>query len=44
VVLDDDAWHGVSRKLGHRRDGIFRDARGDEALVTDRLRLTARLG
>jgi RimJ/RimL family protein N-acetyltransferase len=30
----------VSRKLGYEPDGISRDARGDEALVSDRLRLT----
>ena len=30
----------VSRKLGYEPDGISVDARGDEALVSDRLRLT----
>ncbi len=41
VFQDNDASQGVSRRLGYRRDGISRDARGDEALVSDRLRLTA---
>jgi RimJ/RimL family protein N-acetyltransferase len=41
VFQDNHASQGVSRKLGYRSDGISRDARGDEALVSDRLRLTA---
>lgn len=41
VFGDNHASHGVSRKLGYRPDGISRDARGDEALVSDRLRLTS---
>jgi RimJ/RimL family protein N-acetyltransferase len=41
VFPDNLASQGVSRKLGYRADGISRDARGDEALVSDRLRLTA---
>ncbi len=41
VFQDNHASRGVSRKLGYRSDGISRDARGDEALVSDRLRLTA---
>ena len=39
VFQDNHASQGVSRKLGYERDGISRDARGDEALVSDRLRL-----
>lgn len=41
VFPDNHASQGVSRKLGYRRDGISKDARGDEVLVSDRLRLTA---
>lgn len=41
VFPDNHASQGVSRKLGYRPDGISRDARGTEALVSDRLRLTA---
>jgi len=41
VFPDNHASQGVSRKLGYVHDGISRDARGDEALVSDRLRLTA---
>ena len=41
VFQDNHASQGVSRRLGYRPDGISRDARGDEALVSDRLRLTA---
>ncbi len=41
VFSDNDASQGVSRKLGYERDGISKDARGDEVLVSDRLRLTA---
>ena len=40
VFQDNHASQGVSRKLGYERDGISRDARGDEVLVADRLRLT----
>lgn len=40
VFPDNHASQGVSRKLGYRPDGISRDARGNEALVSDRLRLT----
>jgi RimJ/RimL family protein N-acetyltransferase len=41
VFPDNQASQGVSRKLGYVHDGISRDARGDEVLVSDRLRLTA---
>jgi RimJ/RimL family protein N-acetyltransferase len=41
VFQDNDASQGVSRKLGYEPDGISRDARGAEVLVSDRLRLTA---
>jgi RimJ/RimL family protein N-acetyltransferase len=41
VFQDNHASQGVSRRLGYEPDGISRDARGDEALVSDRLRLTA---
>ncbi|MEN8673662.1 GNAT family protein, partial [Nocardioides sp.] len=41
VFQDNHASQGVSRKLGYVHDGISRDARGEEALVSDRLRLTA---
>jgi RimJ/RimL family protein N-acetyltransferase len=40
VFQDNHASQGVSRKLGYQRDGISVDARGDEAVVSDRLRLT----
>jgi RimJ/RimL family protein N-acetyltransferase len=40
VFQDNDASQGVSRKLGYEHDGISVDARGDEAVVSDRLRLT----
>jgi RimJ/RimL family protein N-acetyltransferase len=40
VFQDNHASQGVSRKLGYEHDGISRDARGDEVLVSDRLRLT----
>lgn len=39
VFQDNAASQAVSRKLGYRADGISRDARGDEVLVSDRLRL-----
>lgn len=38
---DNAASQAVSRKLGYEPDGISRDARGDEVLVSDRLRLAA---
>ncbi len=41
VFPDNHASQGVSRKLGYLSDGISKDARGDEVLVSDRLRLTA---
>lgn len=41
VFQDNAASQGVSRKLGYEPDGISRDARGNEVLVSDRLRLTA---
>lgn len=41
VFPDNHASQGVSRKLGYLPDGISRDRRGDEVLVSDRLRLTA---
>ncbi|GAA3425403.1 hypothetical protein GCM10018953_25860 [Streptosporangium nondiastaticum] len=40
VFQDDHASQGVSRKLGYEYDGISVDARGEEAVVSDRLRLT----
>lgn len=40
VFQDNRSSQGVSRKLGYEPDGISRDARGDEVLVSDRLRLT----
>lgn len=40
VFQDNHASQAVSRKLGYEPDGISRDARGAEALVSDRLRLT----
>jgi RimJ/RimL family protein N-acetyltransferase len=40
VFQDNHASQGVSRKLGYEPDGISRDARGAEVLVSDRLRLT----
>ncbi len=40
VFPDNHASQGVSRRLGYEPDGISRDARDDEALVSDRLRLT----
>ncbi len=41
VFQDNHSSQGVSRKLGYEPDGISRDARGTEVLVSDRLRLTA---
>ncbi len=40
VFQDNHASQAISRKLGYEPDGISRDARGGEALVSDRLRLT----
>ncbi len=40
VFQDNHASQGVSRKLGYEHDGISRDARGHEVVVSDRLRLT----
>jgi RimJ/RimL family protein N-acetyltransferase len=40
VFQDNHSSQRVSRRLGYERDGISRDARGDEVLVSDRLRLT----
>lgn len=40
VFQDNRASQGVSRKLGYEPDGISVDARGGEALVSDRLRLS----
>lgn len=39
VFVDNHASQGVSRRLGYVHDGTSRDRRGDEALVSDRLRL-----
>jgi len=39
VFQDNAASQGVSRRLGYEPDGISRDARGGEVLVSDRLRL-----
>jgi RimJ/RimL family protein N-acetyltransferase len=41
VFQDNHKSQGVSRKLGYRPDGISRDRRGEEVVVSDRLRLTA---
>ncbi|MDP9794544.1 RimJ/RimL family protein N-acetyltransferase [Catenuloplanes nepalensis] len=41
VFRDNHASQAVSRKLGYAHDGITVDARDGEALVSDRLRLTA---
>ncbi len=40
VFQDNHKSQAVSRKLGYQPDGISRDARGNEALTSDRLRLT----
>ncbi|WP_152360332.1 GNAT family N-acetyltransferase [Microlunatus speluncae] len=40
VFQDNYSSQGVSRKLGYEPDGVSRDARGDEVLISDRLRLT----
>jgi RimJ/RimL family protein N-acetyltransferase len=42
VFQDNHASQGVSRKLGYEPDGISVDARGDEAMISDRLRLPRR--
>ncbi|GAB1642103.1 GNAT family N-acetyltransferase [Krasilnikovia sp. MM14-A1259] len=41
VFQDNHASQAVSRKLGYQHDGISVDARDGEAVVSDRLRLTA---
>lgn len=41
VFQDNHRSQGVSRKLGYQPDGISRDRRGDEVVVSDRLRLTS---
>jgi RimJ/RimL family protein N-acetyltransferase len=41
VFQDNHASQGVSRRLGYQPDGISRDRRGDEVVVSDRLRLTS---
>ena len=41
VLQDNHKSQGVSRKLGYLPDGISRDRRGEEILISDRLRLTA---
>lgn len=41
VFPDNHASLGVSRKLGYQPDGISRDARGSESLVSNRLRVTS---
>lgn len=40
VFQDNHASQGVSRKLGYVHDGVSRDRRGSEAVISDRLRLT----
>jgi RimJ/RimL family protein N-acetyltransferase len=40
VFPDNHSSQGVSRKLGYEPDGISRDARGEEVVVSDRLRLS----
>ncbi len=42
VFQDNHASQAVSRTLGYEGDGISRDARGGQVLVSDRLRLTRR--
>ncbi len=39
VFQDNHSSQGVSRKLGYEPDGISRDARGGEVVISDRLRL-----
>ncbi|GAB3590068.1 GNAT family N-acetyltransferase [Angustibacter peucedani] len=41
VFQDNHRSQGVSRRLGYQPDGVSRDRRGEEVLVSDRLRLTA---
>ena len=41
VFQDNHASQGVSRRLGYQPDGISRDPRDGEVLVSDRLRLTS---
>ncbi|GAB3439560.1 GNAT family protein [Phycicoccus ginsengisoli] len=41
VFQDNHASQGVSRRLGYQPDGISRDRRGEEVVVSDRLRLTS---
>ena len=41
VFQNNHASQGVSRKLGYESDGISRDRREDEVVVSDRLRLTS---
>lgn len=41
VFQDNHASQGVSRRLGYQHDGVSRDPRDGEVLVSDRLRLTA---
>ena len=43
VFRDNLRSQGVSRKLGYLPDGISRDRRGEEVVVSDRLRLTSDL-
>ncbi|MGW4941697.1 GNAT family N-acetyltransferase [Actinoplanes sp. NPDC004185] len=40
VFQDNHASQGVSRRLGYEHDGISVDARGSDAVISDRLRLT----
>ena len=40
VFQDNRSSQGVSSKLGYEHDGISVDARGSEAVISDRLRLT----
>lgn len=40
VFGDNHSSQGVSRKLGYQHDGISRDVRDGEVVVSDRLRLT----
>ncbi|WP_130179266.1 GNAT family N-acetyltransferase [Cryobacterium sp. SO1] len=40
VFRDNAGSQGVSRRLGYRHDGISRDVRDGQVLISDRLRLT----
>jgi RimJ/RimL family protein N-acetyltransferase len=40
VFQDNHRSQGVSRKLGYLPDGVSRDRRGEDVVVSDRLRLT----